>query len=68
MPRHLTKSIFILGIDCPIKLYYTNKDHYPDKNYDNEFLEALAKIGYQVGALAKCYYPGNSTCGESNTI
>ena len=27
------------------------------RSADNEFLEALAKGGYQVGALAKCYYP-----------
>lgn len=56
MPRYLTKSRFLLGLDCPVKLFYTKKDRYPDKNSDNEFLEALAKGGYQVGALAKCYY------------
>lgn len=57
MPRYLTKSRFLLGIDCPSKLYYTRKNQYPDKKSENEFLEALAKGGYQVGALAKCYYP-----------
>ena len=57
MPRYLTKSRFLLGLDCPAKLFYTRKDQYPDKNSDNEFLEALAKGGFQVGALAKCYYP-----------
>lgn len=58
MARYLSKSRFLLALDCPTKLYYTGKKEYPDKNSDNEFLEALAKGGYQVGALAKCYYPG----------
>jgi hypothetical protein len=45
-----------LALECPAKLYYTGKDQYPNKNADNEFLEALAKGGYQIGSLAKCYY------------
>lgn len=58
MPRYLTKSRFLIALDCPAKLYYTGKDQYPDRSADNEFLDALAKGGFQVGALAKCYYPG----------
>ncbi len=58
MPRYLTKSRFLLALDCPTKLYYVGKDQYPDKNSDNEFLDALVKGGFQVGALAKCYFPG----------
>ena len=58
MPRYLTKSRFTLALDCPTKLFYTGKNRYPDNNSDNEFLNALAEGGYQVGALAKCYYPG----------
>lgn len=58
MPRYLTKSRFLLALDCPAKLSYTGKAQYPNRNSDNEFLEALAKGGFQVGALAKCYYPG----------
>ena len=57
MPRYLTKSRFILGMDCPAKLFYTGKPQYPDTSQDDPFLEALAEGGYQVGALAKCYYP-----------
>lgn len=57
MPRYLTKSRYLLGLNCPTKLYYTGKSDYPDKNEDNDFLKALAEGGYQVGALAKCYYP-----------
>jgi hypothetical protein len=57
MPRYLTKSRFILGLDCPAKPYYTGKPEYPDTSKDDSFLEALAEGGYMVNALAKCYYP-----------
>lgn len=57
MSRYLTKSRFKLGLDCPTKLFYTGKLQYPDTSGDDAFLEALAEGGYQVGALAKCYYP-----------
>jgi hypothetical protein len=57
MPRYLTKSRFLLGLDCPAKLFYTGKPEYHNQRSDNEFLEALARGGFQVGALAKCYYP-----------
>lgn len=57
MSRYLTKSRFLLGINCPAKLFYTGKERYPDANMEDSFLEALAEGGYQVGALAKCYYP-----------
>ncbi len=57
MSRLLTKSRFKIGLDCPTKLYYTGKSEYPDRGKDNSFLEALAEGGYQVGELAKCYYP-----------
>jgi hypothetical protein len=57
MPRYLSKSRFKLGLDCPAKLFYTGKPQYPDTSENDAFLEALAEGGYQVGALAKCYYP-----------
>lgn len=57
MPRYLTKSRYILGLNCPTKLYYTGKPEYPDNKEGNDFLEALAEGGYQVGSLAKSYYP-----------
>ncbi|HEX9667322.1 MAG TPA: DUF2779 domain-containing protein [Thermodesulfobacteriota bacterium] len=56
-PRFLTKSLFNLAHECPAKLYYTNKEEYPSTKEDDEFLDALAEGGFQVGALAKCYYP-----------
>ncbi len=63
-PRYLTKSRFLLGMNCPTKLYYTGKKDYPDKTKNNEFLEALAEGGYQVGELAKCYFPGGADIKE----
>ncbi|HPQ35177.1 MAG TPA: DUF2779 domain-containing protein [Tenuifilaceae bacterium] len=56
--RYLTKSRFKLALECPVKLFYTGKDEYPDKKKHDDFLEALAEGGFQVGELAKLYYPG----------
>ena len=56
-PRYLTKTLFKLAHECPTKLYYYHKEEYPSTKEDDEFLEALAEGGFQVGALAKCYYP-----------
>ena len=56
--RYLTKSRFKLGLDCPTKLFYTKKlDVYGDNSLSDPFLQALADGGFQVGELAKCYYP-----------
>ncbi|MBN1969144.1 MAG: DUF2779 domain-containing protein [Candidatus Delongbacteria bacterium] len=55
--RYLTKSRFKLALECPTKLYYTCKKEYPDTKKDDSFLEALAEGGFQVGELAKCYFP-----------
>ncbi len=56
--RYLTKSRFKLGLDCPTKLFYTKKpDIYADESLDDQFLKALAEGGFQVGELAKCYFP-----------
>ncbi|MEQ8628294.1 DUF2779 domain-containing protein [Ekhidna sp.] len=58
-PKYLTKSRFKLAMECPTKLFYTaKKDEYGDNSEADDFLMALAKGGYQVGELAKCYYPG----------
>ncbi len=57
-PRYLTKSRFKLGRECQTKLFYTKKDLYPDNKLDDAFLQALANGGYQVGELAKHYFPG----------
>ena len=55
--RYLTKSRFKLGVECPTKLYYTKKKEYQNQKIDDPFLSALADGGYQVGELAKLYFP-----------
>ncbi len=56
-PRYLTKSRFKLAAECPTKLFYTGKDKvYKNTMQEDSFLAMLADGGYQVGALAKCYY------------
>ena len=61
-PRYLTKSRFRLATECPTKLFYTGKqDIYPDKAIENTFLAALAEGGFQVGELAKAYFPTGHT-------
>lgn len=64
MPRYLTKSRFKLALECPTKLYYTGKKEYPDIKLEDTFLAALAEGGYQVGELAKCYFPGGTEIRE----
>ena len=55
--RYLTKSLFKIGMECPTKLYYTGKEEYPNQKIDDPFLAALANGGYQVGELARLYFP-----------
>ena len=56
--RYLTKSRFKLACECPAKLYYTRKSDYANQSQDDKFLKALAEGGFQVGELAKQYFPG----------
>ncbi|HAU3861592.1 DUF2779 domain-containing protein [Legionella pneumophila] len=53
----LTKSKFKLALECPTKLYYIDKPQYANQQEENSFLKALAEGGYQVEALARCYFP-----------
>ena len=56
--RYLTKSRFKLGLECPSKLYYTNKENvYANTKKDDPFLRALASGGFQVEELARLHYP-----------
>ncbi len=60
-PRYLTKSRFKLGMECPTKLFYTRKEaEYANENLEDSFLAALAEGGFQVGELAKQYFPGGT--------
>jgi hypothetical protein len=58
MNRYLTKSKFQLAMECPAKLYYIDKSEYANQKPEDPFLEALAEGGFQVGELAKHYFPG----------
>lgn len=55
--RYLTKSRFTAATECPTKLFYMGKEEYANQKIENAFLASLADGGYQVGELAKCYYP-----------
>lgn len=55
--RYLTKSRFKLATECPAKLFYTKKLEYANQKIDDPFLMALAEGGFQVGELAKAYFP-----------
>ncbi len=54
----LTKSRFKIGAECPTKLYYNDRKEYGNKKSHDDFLKALAEGGFQVGELAKLYFPG----------
>jgi hypothetical protein len=59
MSRFFTKSLHKKALECPTKLYYLSKpDEYDNNSLDDPFLLALAKGGFQVGELAKLYFPG----------
>lgn len=53
----LTKSLFKQALQCPTKLYYATNPGYLDAMESDTFMEALADGGFQVGALARAYYP-----------
>ena len=63
--RYLTKSRFKLATECPTKLFYTDKCEYANQNQEDGVLLALADSGFQVGELAKYYFPGGI---EVNTL
>ncbi len=55
-PAYLTKSLFKTGFGCPAKLRYAKDPAYGNNQEDNEFLQALAEGGFQVGELAKLMF------------
>lgn len=67
-PRFLSKFRFKLALDCPTKLYYTGKKEYANRKDDDDFLQALADGGFQVGELAKLYYPGGIEISEKDPL
>lgn len=66
--RFLTKSRFKMALECPTKLHYAvEANGYLDKNQNNDFLQALADGGNQVGELAKFKYHSDPI-GQKITI
>ena len=55
--KYLTKSKFQLALSCETKLFYSANKKFKNQNIDNPFMAALAEGGFQVGSLAKCYFP-----------
>ena len=53
----LTKSRFITALTCPTKLFYMADNNYANQSVEDTFLAALAEGGFQVGELAKQYFP-----------
>jgi hypothetical protein len=56
--RHLTKSDFKLGYQCPFKLKY-KKAKYPSTLAENEMLEFFAEAGFMVEAIAHAVMRAN---------
>lgn len=54
--QYLTKSLFTLACSCPTKLFYSYNERYANSSIEDPFLSALADGGFQVGALAQCYF------------
>ena len=63
MKRHLTKSRFKVGYDCPTKLYYLDKKEYGSNNVDNSFLEALAEGGFTTDDIKEILLQQAIYCG-----
>lgn len=58
-----TKSAFKQALACPTSLYYYGDNaHYANQNNEDDFLQALAEGGQQVGDLAKVYYKIEEDC------
>lgn len=67
MSAHLTKSLFQLALSCPAKLFYAGKTVYANRSLEDSFLASLAEGGFQIGALAKRYYPEGIEVDADNT-
>jgi hypothetical protein len=67
MSRYLTKSRFKLAVECPTKLFYTQKENeYKNIKSEDSFLEALAHGGFQVGEFAKLLHPNGIEVSAKN--
>ena len=64
----LTKSRFVAALTCPTKLFYMADTDYANQSVEDTFLAALAEGGFQVGELAKQYFPEGINIGTLDTI
>jgi len=56
----LSKSLFKLGLACPIKLKHALvRPTLPQQSDENEYMQQLARGGYMFEKLVKVYYPGD---------
>ena len=56
----LSKSLFKLGLACPIRLKYAlAQPALPRKSDDDEYRQLLARGGYMFEQLVKVYHPGD---------
>jgi hypothetical protein len=55
-PKTLSKTRFKLALECPTKVFYSLDGCYANQRQDDEFLEALAQGGIQVGVLAQLMF------------
>ena len=55
--RLLNKTRYKLALECPNKLFYTNKPAYANEKNEDSFLESLAQGGFQVEELARLEFP-----------
>lgn len=63
MPPWITKSAFIRGYDCPVRLLYA-LERLPSNKADDEFLKMLAEGGFQFEALVRVAWPGERIRGN----
>jgi hypothetical protein len=56
----LSKSLFKLGLTCPIKLKHALvRPALPRKSDEDEYMQLLARGGYMFEKLVKVYHPGD---------
>lgn len=68
MKKYLSKSIFKNALTCRTKLYYAANNVYKNNQIEDKFLKSIAEGGFQVGELAKCYYPNGIEISSELTV
>ena len=55
----LSKSLFKLGLECPVRLQHAlTKPPLPRRSHDDEYMRLLAEGGYMFEKLVRVYHPG----------